>query len=89
MNQYCRYCSHAIDYNGEGTDFVCTAVAPCGANGSGEFYPAKKAKRINKCKYYDHNGRDIFRFDRNGEPAEYKPREPAECDFDMIPAPWA
>ena len=89
MNQYCRYCANAVDYNGEAKDFVCMAVAPCGANGAGEFYSAKKAKRINKCKHYVHNGLDIFRADENGEPIEYKPREPAQCDYDMIPAPWA
>lgn len=29
-NQYCRYCANAEDYNGDGTDFVCFADAPCG-----------------------------------------------------------
>lgn len=41
MRQYCRYCSNAFDYNGEGTDFICEANAPCGNNGSGRFYDAK------------------------------------------------
>ena len=89
MNQYCRYCAHALDYNGEATDFICQAPAPCGANGCGRFYPSRKAKRVNRCKHYEHNGRDIFRIDENGDPIEYKPREPAVCDFDLIPAEWA
>ena len=46
MKQYCRYCTNAIDYNGEATEFVCTAKAECGNNGAGRFYPAEKAKRI-------------------------------------------
>lgn len=89
MLQYCRYCNFAFDYNGEAVDFLCTAVGPCGADGAGQFYPARKAKKPNKCKYYEHNGFDIFRVDENGNPMEYHPREPAVCDFDVIPAPWA
>ena len=85
MNQYCRYCSNAFDYNGEGTDYLCAAKAPCGANGSGQFYNAAKAKRVNHCKYYEHSGYDIFRVDENGECAQYRPRKPAECDFESIP----
>lgn len=47
-NQYCRYCANALDYNGECTDFICTAKALCGDNGAGRFYKAIKAKRPNK-----------------------------------------
>ena len=39
-NQYCRYCANALDYNGECTDFICTANALCGDNGAGRFYKA-------------------------------------------------
>lgn len=72
MIQYCRYCVNAIDYNGEATDFVCTADAPCGDNGSGHMYSAKKAKRPNKCKAFEFNPLDVF-FTTYGE-REYKPR---------------
>lgn len=71
--QYCRYCANAIDYNGEGTDFVCTADAPCGDNGAGRFYNAAKAKRPNKCQCFDFVNADIFRQDKNGNFAEYRP----------------
>lgn len=71
MKQYCRYCSHAFDYNGEGTDFLCEANAECGDNGCGHFYNASKAKRPNKCKHFELNEMDIFNLDRL-----YKPREP-------------
>ena len=74
MRQYCRYCAYALDYNGEGDDFVCLAHAPCGANGAGQMYDASKAKRPNKCKHYEHNGLDIFRVDENGNFVPYKPR---------------
>lgn len=50
-NQYCRYCANTLDYNGECTDFICTAKAPCGDDGAGRFYKAVKAKRPNKCKH--------------------------------------
>lgn len=73
--QYCRYCSHAFDYNGEGTEFLCSANAPCGNNGSGRFYQASKAKRPNKCRHFDFCNADIFRQDENGNFAEYKPRK--------------
>ena len=89
MNQYCRYCNFAFDYNGEAKDFLCVADAPCGDDGTGRFYPAAKAKKINKCRYYEHNGFDIFRTDKDGNPIAYNPKEPAECDYDMIPAPWS
>lgn len=75
MKQYCRYCSNALDYNGEGEDFLCTANAPCGGNSAGRFYPASKAKRPNKCPHFDFLNADIFRLDKNGNYAEYKPRE--------------
>lgn len=75
MLQYCRYCSHALDYNGEATDFICEADAPCGKNGAGAFYPASKAKRPNKCLHFDFNPNDIFRCDENGNFVQYKPRE--------------
>lgn len=74
MRQYCRYCAYALDYNGEGDDFVCLAHAPCGANGAGQMYDASKAKRPNKCKHYEHNGLDIFSMDENGNFRPYKPR---------------
>lgn len=75
MNQYCRYCCHALDYNGEGVDFICEAAAPCGNNGAGKFYSVDKAKRINKCKHFIFNENDIFRYDANGNFAIYKPRD--------------
>lgn len=72
MKQYCRYCSWAIDYNGEAQDFICTAKAECGNNGAGRFYPASKAKRINKCKHFEFCPTDVF-YTTYGE-REYKPR---------------
>jgi len=75
MKQYCRYCANALDYNGEAVDFICEADAPCGNNGAGQFYPADKAKRINKCKHFIFNENDIFRYDENGNFVTYKPRE--------------
>ena len=89
MLQYCRYCNFAFDCNGEGTDFLCTAVAPCGNNGAGAMYPAAKAKRANMCKSYEHNGYDIFRTDVNGKPVAYKPQIPQQCDYVPIKADWA
>lgn len=74
MLQYCRYCSNAFDYNGEGTDFICSANGSCGNNGAGAFHSAQKAKRPNKCKYFEFANADIFRQDENGNFAEYKPR---------------
>lgn len=74
MIQYCRYCANALDYNGEGTDFLCTANAPCGYHGTGKFYKADKAKRPNKCKYFDFCNTDIFRQDKSGNFTEYKPQ---------------
>lgn len=71
-NQYCRYCANAEDYNGDGTDFVCFADAPCGDNGSGLFYSAAKAKSVNHCKHYAFCGIDIF------TAREYQPRVPRE-----------
>ena len=78
MNQYCRYCANAFDYNGEGTDFLCEADAPCGNNGAGRFYDASKAKRPNKCKHFDFRNADIFRYDEKGNCAEYKPYGPVK-----------
>ena len=78
MLQYCRYCSNAIDYNGEATDFLCEAEAPCGNNGAGKFYPASKAKRPNKCPHFSFNPNDLFRYDERGNFVQYKPREPKE-----------
>lgn len=72
MKQYCRYCSNAIDYNGEATDFICTAKAPCGNNGAGQLYEAQIAKRTNKCKYFEFNPLDVF-YTTYGE-KEYKSR---------------
>ena len=73
MIQYCRYCVHAIDYNGEATDFICLADAPCGANGAGRSYTAAKAKRPNRCKSFEFNPMDVF-WTTYGE-REYKPRK--------------
>lgn len=73
MKQYCRYCCNALDYNGEATDFICDANAQCGNNGAGQFYDAKKAKRPNKCKYFEFNPLDVF-YTTYGE-KEYKPRD--------------
>jgi len=72
MIQYCRYCVWALDYNGEAEDFICSAPAPCGDNGTGHFYSAAKAKRPNKCKSFSFNPLDVF-FTTYGE-REYKPR---------------
>ena len=72
MKQYCRYCTNAVDYNGEATDFLCLANAECGNNGAGWFYPAEKAKRVNKCKYFEFNELDVF-YTTYGE-RKYKPR---------------
>ncbi len=72
MKQYCRYCTNAVDYNGEPTDFICTENAKCGNNGAGRMYPAKKAKRINHCKHFEFNTLDVF-YTTYGE-REYKPR---------------
>lgn len=72
MKQYCRYCTNAVDYNGEATDFICTANSKCGNNGAGRFYSADKAKRINHCKHFEFNKLDVF-YTTYGE-REYKPR---------------
>ena len=78
MIQYCRYCCNALDYNGEAEDFLCHANAECGAFGAGRFYDASKAKRPNKCKHFEFNSYDIFRYNPDGSFAEYKPREKTE-----------
>ena len=75
MIQYCRYCSYALDYNGAGTDFLCFAPAPCGDDGYGMFYDAKKAKRPNKCRYFDFNENDVFGQDEHGNFRTYNPRK--------------
>lgn len=75
MKQYCRYCMNAIDYNGEATDFVCMAEAPCGNGGSGKFYDAGRAKRPNKCKFFEFNGLDVFSQAPDGSFRVYKPRQ--------------
>lgn len=67
IKQYCRYCNNALDYNGEATDFLCET--------DNRFYPASKAKRINKCKNFEFNENDIFRYDADGNFATYKPRD--------------
>lgn len=82
MKQYCRYCIHAFDYNGEAEDFLCCADAPCGNNGAGVFYDASKAKRPNKCPHFDFINADIFRQDDDGNHAEYNPRAPR--DFEQL-----
>lgn len=74
MIQYCRYCSHALDYNGEAKDFICEADALCGNNGAGKLYDAKKAKSPNRCKHFEYCQYDIFRCDKHGNLVEYKPR---------------
>lgn len=76
MKQYCRYCANALDYNGEAEDFLCVANAPCGNNSAGRFYKADKAKRTNKCKYFEFNPMDVF-YTTYGD-REYKPREKRE-----------
>lgn len=79
MAQYCRYCVHAIDYNGEGTEFICEANAPCGNNGAGQFYPAAKAKRVNHCKHFELNEIDVFGGTRaDGTFKTYSPRGPRQ-----------
>lgn len=78
MIQYCRYCAYAIDYNGEATDFICTANAPCGNKGAGKFYDKSKAKRPNKCKWFEFNPLDVFYAtcgEREYKPRKYKPRK--------------
>jgi hypothetical protein len=82
MKQYCRYCFYAVDYNGEAEDFICTANAPCGANGSGRMYPASKAKRVNRCKSFEFNSLDVF-YATYGERC-YKPREDKDPDRQQI-----
>lgn len=77
MIQYCRYCSNALDYNGEAEDFLCSADAECGDFGAGRFYDASKAKRPNKCKHFDFNPLDVF-YTTYGE-REYKPRTKTHC----------
>lgn len=84
MKQYCRYCINAFDYNGEGTEFLCLAKAPCGNNGAGQFYNADKAKRPNKCKYFEFCNADIFRYDENGNYAEYKPRKKEKSLYEQM-----
>ena len=74
MNQYCRYCANALDYNGEATDFICEADAPCGGDGAGIMYPASKAKRINKCRYFVFNELDIFGQLEDGSFKKYHPQ---------------
>lgn len=76
MLQYCRYCVNALDYNGEATDFLCEADATCGNNGAGQFYPASKAKRPNKCPHFEFNENDIFSPFPDGSFRTYKPRGP-------------
>ena len=83
-NQYCRYCANALDYNGECTDFICTEKAPCGCDGAGRFYKAAKAKRPNKCKYFEFLNADIFRQDENGNFAEYKSRKVVKSDYEQM-----
>lgn len=76
MTQYCRYCGHAVDYNGEAEDFVCCAKAKCGNDGAGRFYSAAKAKRPNKCKHFSFNPLDVFYTTYGAR--EYRPREGKE-----------
>ena len=66
MNQYCRYCAYALDYNGKKTEFLCEI--------KDQFFKADKAKRLNKCKDFDFNPSDIFRTLPNGSFAQYQPR---------------
>lgn len=85
MKQYCRYCSNAFDYNGEGEDFLCNANAPCGNNGAGAFYGASKAKRPNKCPHFEFCPNDVFSLDENGNYRQYKPRvEYRARDFEQL-----
>lgn len=82
MKQYCRYCNNAFDYNGEATDFLCNAKAPCGNNGAGRFYGAAKAKRANKCRHFVFNPLDVF-YTTYGE-HEYKPRQKREAPAEQL-----
>ena len=76
MNQYCRYCAYALDYNGEETEFLCEI--------KDEFFPASKAKHINRCKDFDFNPSDIFRTLPNGSFAQYQPRAPYKPKYQKI-----
>ena len=86
MNQYCRYCANALDYNGEAEDFVCTADGVCGANGAGKFYSATKAKRKNKCRYFVFNPLDVF-YTTYGE-REYSPRKKKDQIDGQVRLEW-
>lgn len=74
MIQYCRYCSHAVDYSCDGFSFICTAPSPCGLNGAGKQYSATKAKRPNSCPHFEFCENDVFGMDENGNFRTYKPR---------------
>ncbi len=84
MKQYCRYCANALDYNGECEDFLCEADAPCGNNGCGRFYPASKAKRLNRCKHFVFNPNDIFSAAPDGSFRQYQPRGPYKPRAEQI-----
>lgn len=71
MNQYCRYCMNAIDYDDM---LICKAEAPCGKYGSGKSYSMEKAKRLNKCKHFDFNPNDLLWQNEDGTFRQYKPR---------------
>ena len=67
MKQYCRYCAHAVNIEGGGTSVWCEELY--------KEFPADRAKRVNQCKSYIHNGLDIFSNNPDGSFREYKPRE--------------
>jgi hypothetical protein len=71
MKQYCRYCAHALEYDGS---MICDASAPCGNNSSGASYPIEKAKRLNKCKHFEFNPNDLLGQFSNGRFRQYQPR---------------
>jgi len=70
MKQYCRYCCLASEYDDA---LVCTANAPCGNSGCGKLYDMQKAKRLNKCAYFEFNPNDLLRQDEHGNFMQYKP----------------
>ena len=72
MKQYCRYCAHALEYDGS---MICDANAPCGNNSSGASYSIEKAKRLNKCKSFEFNPNDLLGQLSDGRFRQYQPRK--------------
>lgn len=65
MNQYCRYCTQAVDINDD--FYYCEAKK--------DAYNIKKSKRVNHCKDFEFCQYDLWRVDKNGEFVAYKPRQ--------------